>query len=114
MARRPNKTALRIKADTLFSHRIRAIGACARCGTTERLQCAHIVSRRYLGTRWDDDNAVALCAGCHVYMTHRPLEWEQWVIKRFGAESYEALKKRALAPAKPDYESIVERLKKAA
>lgn len=114
MARRVNKTALRIKADVLFSQRIRAYGQCARCGTTQRLQCAHIVSRRYLSTRWDDDNAIALCAGCHVYFTHRPLEWEEWVVKRFGAEWYEGLKKRALKPAKPDYEAIVERLKKAA
>jgi hypothetical protein len=47
-------------------------------------------------------------------MTHRPLEWEQWVIRWMGAENYEALKRRALKTAKPDYEAIVDRLKKAA
>lgn len=114
MRKKPSRTTLRIKADTLFSKFIRRTGTCARCGAVDRLQCAHIVSRRYLSTRWDEDNAVSLCSGCHIYMTHRPLEWEQWVIQKMGEENYAALKRRALVSAKPDYDAIVERLKKAA
>lgn len=112
--RKPSRTSLRTKADTLFSLHIRRDGVCVRCGKTEGLQCAHIVSRRYLSTRWDDDNAVCLCAGCHIYMTHRPLEWDVWVTKRIGADAYAAIKRRALKTTKPDYEAIVARIKKAA
>lgn len=111
--KKPTKTSLRIKADTIFSKWIRRDGYCIRCGKTDGLQCAHIVSRRYLSTRWDADNAVSLCSGCHIYMTHRPLEWDVWVIKHMGEEAYAALKRRALKTAKPDYDAILERLKKA-
>lgn len=112
--RKPTKTALRIKADTLFSQKVRAAGRCARCGAADRLQCAHIVSRRYLCTRWDKDNAICLCAGCHMYFTHRPLEWEEWITSRIGTANYEELKRKALGTCKPDYPEILAEIKRAA
>lgn len=110
----PSKTRLRILADTLFSKLVRLVGACVNCGGVSALQCAHIVSRRYLCTRWDFDNAVCLCASCHLYYTHRPLEWEAWVIERKGEDEYSALKRKALGTCKPDYDEIIDTLKKKA
>lgn len=89
----PNKGAL----DNWFSMIVRSVGHCAFCGTTERLQCAHIVSRRYLGVRWDFANAICLCASCHLRFTHRPLEWEEYVVGLIGEGAYLNLKRRALA-----------------
>ncbi|GIW90893.1 MAG: hypothetical protein KatS3mg109_1325 [Pirellulaceae bacterium] len=81
------------QADRVFSERIRERDrACVRCGSTYRLQCAHIVSRRYSALRWAEDNAVALCQRCHVYFTHRPVEWEAAI----GIERAHQLKYRAL------------------
>lgn len=104
----------RNKADRLFSvyirHRDRV---CQKCGQSEHLQCAHIFSRRYFGTRWDAENALALCVGCHKYFTHAPIEWEDWILARIGEEKYRELRARAQAVTKPDYEAIIYRLAKA-
>lgn len=83
---------------------------CQVCGTDRNLQCAHIVSRRYMGVRWDPANAVALCRGCHLKYTVRPLEWEAWVIAQGGEEFYRKLKFRALAVTKVDYQIVAEQL----
>lgn len=55
--------------DTLYSKIIRFDKErCERCQHTAALQCAHIMSRRHLSTRWMLEpvkNAVALCSACH-------------------------------------------------
>ena len=88
----PKRQAL----DKWFSVIVRAEGRCRRCGTTEGLQCAHIVSRRYSGTRFSRDNAMCLCARCHMYFTHRPLEWDEYVTSLMGESAYADLKRRAI------------------
>lgn len=57
------------------------------------LQWAHIQPRTYTGIRHDEDNALLLCLGEHVYFTHRPLEFIEFV----GEERWLDLKRRALA-----------------
>jgi hypothetical protein len=69
---------------------------CVACGAESGLQWAHILSRRYLQVRWDPRNSVVLCVRCHVYYTHRPLEWERWASDRLGAGTLAILKDRAL------------------
>jgi 5-methylcytosine-specific restriction endonuclease McrA len=97
--------------DKWFSLLVRSVGSCQACGSTERLQCAHVVSRRYLSVRYDFDNAMCLCSSCHMRFTHRPLEWEEFVIERMGAEPFAALKRRALDGYGPlDRAAIAERL----
>lgn len=85
------------KADKLFSLIIRSAGRCAACGDNDyrKLQCAHIVSRRYSVTRTDEDNAVALCWGCHRRFTDDPFAWVTWVYGYMGEEAYEALRVKA-------------------
>lgn len=103
------------KADTLFSLIVRARdGKCQKCGRRPpevRLQCSHIVSRGYKNTRWDEDNADALCFGCHHWFTNRPLHFEEWVISRIGEDALRELKLRARSTrTKIDYEAVVWRL----
>src|SRR5262249_38556397 len=102
-------------ADKLFSLIVRYQRVCkyhapinALCSGS--LQCAHIVSRYYRSVRWDEANAMALCAGAHRYFTSRPLEWEAFVLLRFGAANYEALKRRALQRWDGDLEGVLVRL----
>lgn len=52
-------------ADILFSKIVRARGKCERCGGPGPHECAHIVRRRFLRTRWEYDNAWCLCRPCH-------------------------------------------------
>ena len=111
--KRKSRTTLRNKADKLFSLAIRnRDDHCLACGSAFRLQCAHIVSRRYGATRWSMDNAVCLCARCHLKYTHDPLGWEEWVDDRFGKGRLVQLKLRARqGVAKVDLEAVVESLK---
>lgn len=108
MPRKPTKTTQKRKADRLFAQAIKQRDRfCQVCGGGERLQAAHLVSRRYHSTRWCMDNAVALCAGCHWRYTNDPLAWDRWCVERLGVDTFEALKTRALSPARPDYEVIL-------
>lgn len=97
------------KADTIFSLIIRAPGYCAECGSHYRLQCAHGFSRRYRNVRWDERNAWCLCSACHMRFTHRPLEWDEWMLDRMGA-SYEVVRRLALSGEKPDVVVVLELL----
>lgn len=102
------------KCDTLTSQIVRSIGHCERCGSTEWLQCSHIVSRRYSATRCDLDNVQCLCAKCHRYFTDWPKEFSRWITQSIGIEKYEHLKQKAETVTKVDWDLELEKLKERA
>ena len=106
--RKTSHAALVRKADAAFSLRVREVSACVsgRADHAGPLQCAHGFSRRYQGTRWDFRNAFCLCAGCHVYFTHRPLEWDEWMRSRMGL-GYEVVRLQALNGGKQDMAEVI-------
>lgn len=110
MLARKKRSTLRNRADKLFSQLIRARDKCClKCGTTEDLQCAHIIGRSYKAVRWDEANAIALCRSDHLYYTHRPLEWIDFI----GETRFFELKRLAQAPhPRPDYETLNNQLEK--
>lgn len=89
-------------ADRWFSMcvRERAAWNCERCGKhheppTQALHCAHWHSRGNWSVRFDPDNALALCYGCHVITgreretEHRPLMLKtvgDFVLDRLAAD----------------------------
>lgn len=87
-------------ADVLFADMIRERGECwaASSACFGMLQCAHILPRgRSRATRWDPENAVALCASHHLTFTAHPAEWERYCRER--GVPWDALVERArLAP----------------
>ena len=111
-------TSLRKEADRLFSRYIRHRDGVCQARDEDRpcggvLQCAHLISRRpgYLATRYDHDNAVALCAAHHKWFTERPLEWWDWCENRLGPVRWEELRDRAKASkGRPDYQPIIDDL----
>lgn len=109
MKRTPAKTA-KVKATTLHSKIVRARGACENCGTTQNLQCAHIVSRRYSVTRTLEDNAFCLCAGCHMHFTEWPLEFAAFVVEKIGEKKYHDLRWAAQNADPPGWANEVQRL----
>lgn len=118
MTKKPSRKMLKNKADKLWSLAIRARGACEKCGRTPpevTLQGAHIVPRRYLKVRFDLDNGLCLCASCHGYFTHFPIEFDLFVNEHVGETKYRELRERAIGTAgKVDYEAVIEELKKVA
>ena len=108
--RKTPRSKLRRMADALWSSIVRAAGKCRLCGSTDRLQAAHGFSRRYLGTRWDLRNGFCLCSGCHVSMTHRPLEWDTFLTEELGP-LYWQMRAKAQARSVPDYEAVLSYLK---
>lgn len=109
-ARKLTRKQLTAKADKLFSQVIRQPGRCENCGGHSFLQCAHGISRRYHAVRWDLRNAFPLCRSCHVYFTHRPLEWDDWLIERWGALLYKEMRSTALRGERVDLEAVIQTL----
>ena len=91
-------TASRKAAATrMHSIAVRERGACENCGESDysKLQCAHIISRKYAATRVDLDNAFCLCATCHWHYTINPIEFARFTIKTIGDDAYDDLYRRA-------------------
>jgi hypothetical protein len=100
------------RCDTLFSKVIRARDkTCRNCGDRKYLQCAHLITRSYKAIRCDERNAVALCRSCHVYFTHKPLEWQMWCDENIGAGVMQHLRQRALFGGRNDWKAIEADLK---
>jgi hypothetical protein len=85
------------KATKLHSLVIRTIGMCERCGDSEyeKLQCAHIISRKYNATRTDLRNAFCLCATCHSYFTDHPADFGRFVAHMWAGRDYDLLHAKA-------------------
>lgn len=99
------------KCDKLFSLIIRNEGKCERCGSTENLQCAHIISRKYSATRTDQNNAWSLCAKCHRRLTDWPREHSHFITQTIGSERYDELRLKAEQITKMNWDIELERLK---
>lgn len=104
------------QADQIFSKLIRhRDGHCLAVGyrfpCSGNLQCAHIHTRAYKSIRCDFDNAVTLCGGHHVFFTHRPLEWADWVEAMFPGR-WDELKRRALRYDRVNWPGMVRELRK--
>ena len=64
---------------------------CVRCRDGQRaIQWAHIFSRRHKNLRWEADNALTLCAGCHMFWHQYPLLAVEWFRKSWP-ERYERI-----------------------
>ena len=80
--------------DTLFSKIIRKRDPiCVYCGKNPSKHCAHVFSRRYLGTRWDFKNAFGMCGGCHIFKAHvDPIDFHDFAKKKIGEKEYNRLR----------------------
>jgi hypothetical protein len=98
--------AERNRMDREFSLKIRARGECQwpECGKQPpavQLQTAHIFSRRHLKLRWDEDNALCLCAKHHMAAHHDPLIFRDVVYGLLGPEKYQVLLDKRNSLEKP-------------
>lgn len=92
---------MRIKidqADKYFSLYIRTRDnwTCKRCHVqyippTKALHCSHFQGRAKENTRFDPDNADALCYGCHQYFTSHPAEHYAWQVLLKGQDIVDSI-----------------------
>ena len=113
----------RDKLDDLCSEYIRRraiqkTGGCERCLTPKydiqkedgsiypawkQLQACHFHSRRHYSIRYDPDNLVGCCFGCHQYLDSHPLEKVEFFKARLGEDKYDMLNSRMrIIHPKPD------------
>lgn len=65
-----------------------------------QLQCAHLISRWHKSIRWDEDAAVGLCGGCHLWIDHEAEELIELRRKILGVRKVLLLKARERTPAR--------------
>jgi hypothetical protein len=94
------------RATRLHSQVVRARGACEHCGSTYRLETAHIIPRRYSATRTLEANAYCLCTRCHRRFHEHVDEWMAFIVSTIGWDEYQRLKDRALANRGPWTEAM--------
>lgn len=106
-----NYTAHQIRfLDKLAGDWVRGRAICQKCHQSRDVQWAHIQRRWAMNTRWDRDNALALCQSCHDDVDSDPAVMRAVVEDVYGTGHYEALDKRAHEyPTRP-YEEIRESL----
>lgn len=118
-------------ADRLFSEYIRKRDkVCVRCKRSAGLTCSHYWGRKNENTRYDLENADALCISCHLAWEHEkgftigtllvggqsipvelPKPYTQWKLKQLGQARYDALKLRAHTYKKKDRKFELIRIK---
>lgn len=98
--------------------RLRAGNRCEHCGVWGVMNAHHIFSRINYSTKYDLDNGICLCRGCHTmsskFSAHKtPLEFALWVIEKRGQERYDNLKRKAKGIWDGDYERVERELNEA-
>ena len=111
-------SSLNKQLDKLWSKAVRTKGYCELCGRKPPeviLHAHHIFSRRNYSTRYDLENAVCLCTGCHLYKAHKDVqEFSDWVLEHLGQEYIDNLRKKAhsiIKYTKEDKIIIIDKLK---
>lgn len=87
-------------------------GRCVICGSTERLQWSHLITRARYAVRWDLRNSAVMCSACH-FRHHRqgPEAYTLWYISTYGLHEYEALVLKSNTPMSPaERRGLIERL----
>lgn len=115
-SRKRKVSAVKAEATRLHSQIVRSRGECENCGglwrtTGSKLECAHIISRRFSRTRTLESNAFCLCSRCHMRFTEWPLEFAEFVTDRIGQDGYDALRALSQQTDKVDWYAELDRLR---
>jgi hypothetical protein len=109
-------SAIEKKLDKAWSERIRSIGKCEYCGSTEHLNAHHIFSRANKATRYDLENGICLCSlhhtFSHTFSAHKtPVEFTRWLDQYKGRDFVDKLSEKAKNIKKWSVDDLKELLK---
>lgn len=95
--RATKRTSLKRRCDLLAAAivKARARGKCERCGKAAPLDWAHIFVRAKHSSRWDPDNALALCRPCHDFTGDHPATFMAWLADWKGTDWLIALERKS-------------------
>ncbi len=103
------------RLDVLFGEYIRnrADNKCQYCGKSGvRVESHHgVVHRRYMNTRYEPDNCICVCGGCHRFLSDFPALNAEFFKKLIGTDRVEQLEVLARSQTKPDLDEIERKLK---
>ena len=108
MKNTPRKIMI-VKLDKLFSTYMRAKNEyrCEYCDNGGRTENHHgVVHRRYMNTRYNEENCVCLCSGCHRLFSDFPRINNDFFIKRNGSDSLEEIEILARSGKKVTLEEL--------
>lgn len=118
MPKRNKKKTLENKLDKLWAEavKIRASYRCEYCGKKENLNSHHIFTRSRKATRFELDNGICLCVGCHTFSSkfsaHKTsIEFTHWLEKTKGKKWLKTLQDMSNEVYKPTIEELEETLK---
>jgi hypothetical protein len=78
--------------DTIVSLIVRARDKrCVTCGSTEKLQCGHLITRSKYKVRWNLINCNTQCASCNLSHEYNPHPYTEWFITTKGLQTYKEL-----------------------
>lgn len=110
--------SLKKRADALFSINVRQYGQCqlrgldkVKCSSV--LQCAHIETRGNMALRYDQQNALCICAGHHIWYTYHPTAFNELILEFFPSQwkYVEEHKHKIVHLTREDYETIINQYK---
>ena len=91
MPRKASKKTMRKKCDILWSKLVRANGECVMCGKPGPLNAHHIQGRTSLAVRYNLENGLCLCVGCHFIAHHKQVTFSLWLQEYLGSGLLEKL-----------------------
>lgn len=99
------KSKLRDELDKVFSQYIRlkysdenGYCRCISCGKIhlwKDIQCGHYMSRRYMSTRWSEDNVRPQCVACNIFNQGNIQMFRRALIKEIGEQRVDLIEARA-------------------
>ena len=100
-----SKSKLRDKLDAIFSKYIRLKYSddrgncrCISCGKVfpwKEIQCGHYMSRRYMSTRFSEDNCRPQCVACNIFNQGNIQMYRRVLIKQIGEQRVDLIEVRA-------------------
>ncbi len=97
-AKKPTRSKLVKKLDTVFSQYIRLSNAdkngyctCVTCNKTfhwKAIQAGHFMSRKHYSIRWDERNVKPQCVACNVYRAGEQYKYSIFLGKELANDLY--------------------------
>lgn len=92
------KSSIDKRLDTAWSKlvKLKSGNKCAVCSSEKAINSHHIYSRAKMSLRWSIENGICLCVGHHIgvkFSAHKtPIEFNDWMIVKFGTNFMDGLK----------------------